>query len=570
VADYRLSVNVISRGKGQSSVASAAYRSASRLVDERTGEIHDYTRKQGVLHSEVMVPENTPEWMQDRQQLWSAVEAVETRKNSQLAREIQLSLPHELGLEQRKALVQDFVQEQFVERGMIADIAIHAPDKDGDERNHHAHIMLTMRELTGEGFHPKKATEKARSWNDDDTLAGWREQWAHHQNRTLELYGHAARVDHRSFEAQGVDREPQQHLGPVASDMERNGKRSRIGDENRDIANDNKLRAQWYAAEFELEKEIDRRANKFENWVERKGNEIEAAQDLRKLDLDRKHQIQKGQLEKHLKQTYGTAKKTIKAELAGIDQKLQAKGVRKILRNVFGQTRTDKETRRDMTATLRSIEAREKEQRAALEKRQTLDRKAQAKRQEIRRERSERNFDLRRKQLKAKMYLDRDKTIEADPKFQKKAHPAKARHGKGLKDQPRPDLESTKPLKPKFEPRAQGKEIPAPTPTKDLKRDPVPSPAPSPFGKSTHSRAKPPAPVTETNKPSLADLKTAPSEKPELGQHGSLSRPWESNVFGNDNKRPWESDLFNDKGKSRERGPAPSPEGGKGGGKDGD
>ena len=129
MADYRFSAQAISRGKGQSSVASAAYRSASRLVDERTGEIHDYTRKQGVIHSEVLTPANTPEWMADRTQLWNAVEAVETRKNSQLAREIQLSLPHELTHDQRRELVRDFVQEQFVDRGMSADINIHLPDR---------------------------------------------------------------------------------------------------------------------------------------------------------------------------------------------------------------------------------------------------------------------------------------------------------------------------------------------------------------------------------------------------------------------------------------------------------
>ena len=148
MADYRFSAKAISRGKGQSSVASAAYRSASRLIDGRTGEIHDYTRKQGVTHSEIIVPEGTPEWMADRSQLWNAVEVVETRKNSQLAREIQLSLPHELTDDQRTELVRDFVQGQFVNQGMIADVAIHAPDRDGDQRNHHAHVMLTMRELT--------------------------------------------------------------------------------------------------------------------------------------------------------------------------------------------------------------------------------------------------------------------------------------------------------------------------------------------------------------------------------------------------------------------------------------
>jgi len=381
MADYRLSAKTISRGKGQSSVASAAYRSASRLIDGRTGEIHDYTRKQGVTHSEIITPDNTPEWMQDRAQLWNAVEAVETRKNSQLAREIQLSLPHELDPDQRKALVRDFVQEQFVNQGMIADIAIHAPDKEGDQRNHHAHIMLTMRELTGEGFHQKKATEKARSWNGDEQLLQWREEWANHQNRALERHGHETRVDHRSYEAQGVDREPSQHLGAVASDMERKGKRSRIGDENREIANDNFERVQNHieialvSQERVLEKisDIDRQ-------------EIENAQKLTDLDLSQKHSRQQSRLEDKLEQIYGTAKATIKAEVDSIDRRLQAKGIRKILRSVFGKTRSDKSTRQEMVATLAGIEKREDEARGALKRRQTNERAKEARKQNKRRD----------------------------------------------------------------------------------------------------------------------------------------------------------------------------------------
>ena len=142
---------------------------------------HDYSRKSGVVHSEVLAPANTPDWMTDRAKLWNAVEAVEKRKNSQLAREIQLSLPHELTPEQRKKLVFDYAQEQFVSRGMIADVNIHTPNPIGDERNHHAHIMLTMRELTGDGFHSRKSTPTARSWNDKELLATWREEWARHQ-----------------------------------------------------------------------------------------------------------------------------------------------------------------------------------------------------------------------------------------------------------------------------------------------------------------------------------------------------------------------------------------------------
>ena len=366
MADYRFSAQIIKRSEGKSSIASAAYRSASRLIDQRTGEIHDYTRKAGVIHTEILSPDKTPEWMHDRGQLWNTVETVERRGDAQLAREIQLSLPHELDQAQRHALLLDFVQEQFVNQGMIADIAIHAPDAEGDQRNHHAHVMLTMRSLTGNGF-----GKKDRSWNSNDILAQWREQWAHHQNRALERHGHPARVDHRSFEARGIDREPSQHLGPVANDMERKGKASRIGNENRQIAKDNADRTMDHIAAVRVASQLSR----FDSWANEKAVELEAAQDLTRLDLDQKHHRQKQALEARLNDDYGQAKATIKAEVQTIDRRLAAKGVRKILRDVFGRNRTDREARSDMAKTLRNIETREAERKAELGSSQERDRR---------------------------------------------------------------------------------------------------------------------------------------------------------------------------------------------------
>src|SRR5690606_3343940 len=126
----------------------------------------------------------------------------------------------------------------FVDRGMIADVALHTPGKEGDDRNHHAHVMLTMRELTGDGF-----GKKVRDWNGNDALGQWREAWAVHRDRDLERYGHEARVDQRSYAERGVDREPTQHLGPTADKMEQHERPSRIGDENREIDARNEARA---------------------------------------------------------------------------------------------------------------------------------------------------------------------------------------------------------------------------------------------------------------------------------------------------------------------------------------
>jgi len=252
MAIYRLSVKNISRSSGRSSVAASAYRTAERMVDLRQGLTHDYSHRGGVLHTEILLPENAPDWMHNRSDLWNAVEAIEKRKDARLTREVVLSLPHELTPGGRRELVRAFAQDQFVNRGMVADIAIHAPGAEGDERNHHAHIMLTTRSIEGDGFGGKD-----RSWNDKALLETWREAWGHHTNRTLEREGINARVDHRSLEARhteqvrlreaalargdaqaareheigavSFDREPLPHIGFKAWAMERRGIQTAIG-----------------------------------------------------------------------------------------------------------------------------------------------------------------------------------------------------------------------------------------------------------------------------------------------------------------------------------------------------
>jgi hypothetical protein len=245
MATYRLEAKIIGRSQGRSATGAAAYRAGEEIADARTGRDFDYTRKRGVLHTEILMPPGTPDWMSDRGQLWNAVERIEKRKDAQLAREILLSLPHELTADQRRELVRDFARAEFVSAGMIADIAIHAPDRRGDERNHHAHILLTTRELAGDGFGPK-----AREWNDTARLEGWRAHWQEMVNRELERHGHEARVDHRSLEAQGIDREPEPKQGPVATEMEREGRASHAGNDRRAAQARNEERAAL-AAELE-------------------------------------------------------------------------------------------------------------------------------------------------------------------------------------------------------------------------------------------------------------------------------------------------------------------------------
>lgn len=230
MADYRFSVQPIKRSEGRSAVAAAAYRSGESLYEERTDLIHDYERKQGVEHTEIMAPESAPDWVQSRERLWNNVEAAETRKNSQPAFEFQLSLPHELDLEQRKALVREFVGTELVGRGMVADIAMHMPSRDGDQRNFHAHVLTTTREISPEGFGAKR-----RDWRDRELLVELRKSWAEHQNRHLEqaLGRNAPKVSHLSLAERNIMRPAQIHLGPHASAMERRGVKTDRGSYNR-------------------------------------------------------------------------------------------------------------------------------------------------------------------------------------------------------------------------------------------------------------------------------------------------------------------------------------------------
>ncbi|WP_198384399.1 Ti-type conjugative transfer relaxase TraA [Roseomonas sp. KE2513] len=220
MAIYHFSAKVISRGAGRSAVAAAAYRSASRLEDERQGVSHDFTAKGGVVNAEVLLPEGAPERWADRATLWNEVEAGERRKDAQLAREVEFALPRELSRAEGVALARDFAEREFVSRGMVADLCVHWPMGEDGEAKPHAHVMLTMRRVAagsgpagyeGEaGFGPKE-----REWNRTELLEGWRERWAELANERLHELGHDARIDHRSLAEQGIPLEPQHKVGPA-------------------------------------------------------------------------------------------------------------------------------------------------------------------------------------------------------------------------------------------------------------------------------------------------------------------------------------------------------------------
>jgi Ti-type conjugative transfer relaxase TraA len=239
MAIFHFSAKAISRAAGSSALAAAAYRAGERLHDDRLGRTHDFTNKAGVVHSEVMLPEGANEAWSDRERLWNDVEAAEVRKDAQLAREIEFALPREMTQAQAIELARDFVEAEFVDRGMIADLNVHWDIGADGEAKPHAHVMLTMREIVvGEDG---RATfgAKVRDWNRTELLTHWREAWATHANQRMAELDIDARIDHRSLAAQGIDLEPQSKIGAAASRMAGEGLSPERLAEHADIARSN-------------------------------------------------------------------------------------------------------------------------------------------------------------------------------------------------------------------------------------------------------------------------------------------------------------------------------------------
>jgi Ti-type conjugative transfer relaxase TraA len=235
MAIYHLHVKVIGRKAGSSAVASAAYRSASRLGDDRLDRSHDFSAKRGVVHSEVMLPEEAPDAWRERERLWNDVEAFEVRKDAQLAREVEFALPREMTQAQGVELARDFVASEFVDQGMVADLNVHWDMAEDGSPKPHAHVMLTMRSVDENGFGPK-----VRDWNRTEMVELWRERWAELANARLAELDIDARIDHRSFAAQGIALEPQSQIGAPAQRIEAEGiEAADRGDMHREIARAN-------------------------------------------------------------------------------------------------------------------------------------------------------------------------------------------------------------------------------------------------------------------------------------------------------------------------------------------
>ena len=260
IAIYHCSIKIVSRGKGKSAVAAAAYRSGEKLTNEWDGLTHDYTKKGGVVHSEILLPAHVPPAFSDRSTLWNSVELSEKSNNAQLAREVEIALPVELSREEQTRLVREYCSSQFVSKGMIADFNLH----DTGGGNPHAHILLTMRPMDEKGaWLPKSKKEyvldengekirlpsgryKTRKvdlvdWNNRENAEVWRRAWADLANEFLAQNNRPERIDHRSYERQGIEQIPTVHVGVSATQMEKKGIVTERGELNRNIKAANRI-----------------------------------------------------------------------------------------------------------------------------------------------------------------------------------------------------------------------------------------------------------------------------------------------------------------------------------------
>lgn len=298
IALYHFCVKQIKRSAGQSAIAAAAYRSGEKLYSDYYGEYSDYTRKGGVIHSEIILPPHAPPEYQDRATLWNAVERVERNKKAQLAYSFDIALQNELTIKENIELAREFVQKHFVSKGMVADLAIHQPDKsDGGIPNPHFHVLTTMRPINPDGTWGQKqkreyiedengepvldSSGKPRfnavattDWHCPETLEAWRKAWCEMVNEAFERKGFDERIDHRSYERQGLDLIPTIHEGPTVRQMEAKGIKTDKGELNR-----------WIKATNHLIRDITKKIKSLFSWLAEAKEELSQAQSPNLLEL---------------------------------------------------------------------------------------------------------------------------------------------------------------------------------------------------------------------------------------------------------------------------------------------
>ena len=279
MSTYHFHVTQIKRSKGQSAVACAAYRSGEKLFSEYYGEVSDYTRKRGIVHTEILLPSHAPPEYSDRQTLWNAVEKTEPHPKAQLAYSFDIALQNEFSMNENIEIARQFLIDEFMSKGMICDFAVHLPDRKDGIQNPHFHVLCPMRPLGDNGKWGAKQRRVYRfdekgnqildkdgqplfnavpttDWGSPETLEHWRKAWCDLCNDKFAEKGLDERIDHRSYERQGVELLPTVHEGPTVRAMEKRGIATEKGSLNRRIKATNKM---IHAAE--------KKVNALEKWV---------------------------------------------------------------------------------------------------------------------------------------------------------------------------------------------------------------------------------------------------------------------------------------------------------------
>ena len=373
--------DIVSRNKGQSAMEHAAYRSGEKLYLDREGETFDYTKKKGVLYTEIMLADHAPPEWNDRQTLWNAVEDFEKKNDAQLARSLEFSLPFELSIEENINLCKE-VAEYYRKQGMCVDFCIHAPD--GGNKNIHCHMMLTVRPLNIDGTFVKHKshreyildengqkiplkngkdykTKKVNvvDWDDKGNMEKWRANYAQLMERYLKNHGLEVKVEHRSFEKQGIHRIPTIHMGPQVAAMERKGIRTRVGDMNREIRLINEILVRGDKAELELDGKI----RKFEMLIERQkaveAKEAKKANTVEGMLLEYQRNRSKFIQDAGIHERRSTKTENLQ-DFAAMYACLQANHI-ETLENLQKAVETEKDRRREAIHTQNAISKKQKD-----------------------------------------------------------------------------------------------------------------------------------------------------------------------------------------------------------------
>ena len=310
MAIYHCTTKPISRANGRSATASSAYRASEKITDLRTGEVHDYTKKQGVEYTEII---SNLDHSISRSHVWNTSEITETRKNSRVAREFIVALPNELSSEQRKDLAKEFAQYLVDKYSVVADLAVHAPSKEGDDRNHHAHIMVTTRKasmINGELVLLDKADlELSNAQRKDrglcvtqDEIKEIRASWANMANRSLELSGSNERIDHRSNEDQNIDLQPTIHEGPKVTQLRRKGIDTEISRHNDQVKLEND---QYSLSSFEDTQQILNKSSDIANAAHQAWKAKQDAEKQAQFEKQQREQKFQEEQKKERSKSYG-------------------------------------------------------------------------------------------------------------------------------------------------------------------------------------------------------------------------------------------------------------------------